>query len=56
MEKILENTYGNINIELINEMALLCDRIDINIREVVDAAKTKSLLPRSWSWWALHTY
>ena len=41
MEKILENTYRNVNIGLINEMAMLCDRMRINIWEVIDAAKTK---------------
>lgn len=41
MEKILENTYRNINIGLINELAILCDRMNINLWEVVDAAKTK---------------
>jgi len=41
MEKILENTYRNVNIALINEMALLCDKMDIDIWEVVDAASTK---------------
>lgn len=41
MEKILENTYRNINIGLVNEMAILCNKMGINIWEVVDAAKTK---------------
>lgn len=41
MEKILENTYRNINIGLINELAMLCDRMGISIWEVIDAAKTK---------------
>lgn len=41
MEKILENTYRNVNIGLINELAMLCDRMDINIWEVIEAAKTK---------------
>lgn len=41
MEKILENTYRNINIGLINEMAQLCHRMKIDIWEVVEAAKTK---------------
>jgi UDP-N-acetyl-D-glucosamine dehydrogenase len=41
MEKILENTYRNVNIGLINELAILCDKMNINIWEVVDAAKTK---------------
>lgn len=41
MEKILENTYRNVNIGLVNELAMLCDRMGIDIWEVVDAAKTK---------------
>lgn len=41
MEKILENAYRNINIGLVNEMAMLCDRMDIDVWEVIEAAKTK---------------
>ena len=41
MEKILENTYRNINIGLVNELAILCNKMHINIWEVIDAAKTK---------------
>ena len=41
MEKILENTYRNINIGLINEFAMLCEKMNINIWEVIEAAKTK---------------
>ena len=41
MEKILENTYRNINIGLANEMAMLCNKMGIDYWEVVDAAKTK---------------
>ena len=41
MEKILENTYRNINIGLINEMGRLCHEMGISIWEVIDAAKTK---------------
>jgi UDP-N-acetyl-D-glucosamine dehydrogenase len=41
MEKILENTYRNINIGLANEMAIICHKMDINVWEVIDAAKTK---------------
>ncbi len=41
MEKILENTYRNINIGLVNELAILCDKMNISLWEVVDAAKTK---------------
>lgn len=41
MEKILENTYRNINIGLINELAILCNKMGINIWNVIEAAKTK---------------
>lgn len=41
MEKILENTYRNINIGLVNELAQLCDKMGIDVWEVIDAAKTK---------------
>ncbi|WP_340111719.1 nucleotide sugar dehydrogenase [Maribellus mangrovi] len=41
MVKILENTYRLVNISLINEMALLAGKMDINIWEVIEAAKTK---------------
>ncbi|ABP67388.1 UDP-glucose/GDP-mannose dehydrogenase [Caldicellulosiruptor saccharolyticus DSM 8903] len=41
MEKILENTFRNINIALVNEMAILCERMNIDIWEVIEAAKTK---------------
>ncbi|MFA5588896.1 MAG: nucleotide sugar dehydrogenase [Bacteroidales bacterium] len=41
MEKILENTYRNINIGMINELAILCHRMNINLWEVIEAAKTK---------------
>lgn len=41
MEKVFENTFRNINIALVNELTLLCNRMGINIWEVIDAAKTK---------------
>lgn len=41
MEKILENTYRNVNIGLINELAKLCNEMNISIWEVIEAAKTK---------------
>ena len=41
MEKILENTYRNVNIGLVNELAILCNRMGIDVWEVIDAAKTK---------------
>lgn len=41
MEKILENTYRNINIGLVNELAMLCNKMNISLWEVIEAAKTK---------------
>lgn len=41
MEKILENTFRNINIALANEMAILCNKMGIDVWEVIDAAATK---------------
>ena len=41
MVKILENTYRLVNISLINELALLAGKMDINIWEVIEAAKSK---------------
>lgn len=41
MVKILENTYRLVNISLINELALLCTRMHIDLWEAIDAAKTK---------------
>ena len=41
MVKLLENTYRQVNIALINELAILCNMLEIDIWEVVEAAKTK---------------
>lgn len=41
MEKILENTYRNINIGLVNEIGRLCHEMGISVWEVIDAAKSK---------------
>lgn len=41
MEKILENTYRNINIGLVNELTMLCNEMGISMWEVIEAAKTK---------------
>lgn len=41
MEKIFENTFRNINIALANEIAMLCNKMNIDVWEVIDAAKTK---------------
>jgi UDP-N-acetyl-D-glucosamine dehydrogenase len=41
MVKLLENTFRAVNIGLVNEIALMCERLGIDVWEVVDAAKTK---------------
>ena len=41
LAKLVENTFRFINISFINEMALLCDRLGVNVWEVIEAAKTK---------------
>ena len=41
MTKLLENIFRSVNIALVNEMALLCERMDIDLWEVIGAAKTK---------------
>ena len=41
MVKLLENTYRHVNIAFINELAVLCNMLEIDIWEVIDAAKTK---------------
>ncbi len=41
MTKVFENTFRAVNIALVNEMAMLCDRLGIDIWEVIDAASTK---------------
>ncbi len=41
MSKLLENTFRMINIGLVNELALICDRLGLDVWEVVEAAATK---------------
>jgi UDP-N-acetyl-D-glucosamine dehydrogenase len=41
MVKLLENTFRAVNIGLVNEIALMCHKMDINVWEVIDAAKSK---------------
>ena len=41
MAKLLENTFRSVNIGLINEVALICDRMDLDVWEIIDAAATK---------------
>ena len=60
LTKLLENIYRSVNIGMVNEMKNLCNKMKINIFEVIDAAKTKpfwfsSFLSGSWVWRTLHT-
>jgi len=41
MAKLLENTFRMINIGMVNEMAIMCDRLGVDVWEVIDAAATK---------------
>ncbi len=41
MVKLLENTFRSVNIGLINEVALICDRMELDVWEIIDAASTK---------------
>jgi UDP-N-acetyl-D-glucosamine dehydrogenase len=41
MAKLLENTFRAVNIGLVNEIAIICEKLDINVWEVIDAAATK---------------
>ena len=41
MVKLLENTFRAVNIAMINEVAIMCDRLDVDVWEVIEAAKTK---------------
>jgi len=41
MVKLLENTFRSVNIGLVNEVALMCDRLELDVWEIIDAAATK---------------
>ncbi|NVM04296.1 MAG: nucleotide sugar dehydrogenase [Candidatus Helarchaeota archaeon] len=41
MVKLLENTFRSVNIALVNEVAIMCDRLNLNIWEIIDSASTK---------------
>ena len=41
MAKLLENTFRMVNIGLVNELAMMCDRLGVDVWEVIDAAATK---------------
>ena len=41
LAKLLENIYRNVNIALVNQLALLCERMGVDVWEVIDAASTK---------------
>lgn len=42
MAKVFENVFRSVNIALVNELTMLCDRMNINVYEVIDAAATKN--------------
>lgn len=42
MTKLVENVFRSVNIAFVNELAVLCDRMGINVHEVIDAATTKN--------------
>lgn len=42
MTKVFENTFRSVNISLVNELMMLCDRMGINVWEVIDTASTKN--------------
>jgi UDP-N-acetyl-D-glucosamine dehydrogenase len=42
MAKVFENVFRSVNIALVNELAILCDRMNLNVYEVIDAAATKN--------------
>lgn len=42
MSKLLENTYRAVNISLINEIKIICEKLNLNIYEIIDAASTKN--------------
>ena len=44
MAKVLENTQRDLNIALINETAILCDKFNIDTKDVIDSAKTNGIL------------
>ena len=58
--KILENTYRAVNIALVNELKVLCDKMGIDVWEVIEAAKTKpfgfSAFYPGRGWRALHSH
>lgn len=42
LAKVFENVFRSVNIALVNELAMLCDRMDVGVFEVIDAASTKN--------------
>ncbi|WP_417040511.1 hypothetical protein [Cylindrospermopsis raciborskii] len=50
MAKVIENTQRDLNIAFMNELALICDRMNIRTYDVLQAARTKwNFLPFSWN-------
>ena len=59
MSKLLENVYRAVNISLVNEIKIICDKIGLNVNKVIDIAKTKPYGFREFrltrNRWSLHT-
>ena len=61
MAKLLENTFRMINIGLVNEMAIMCDRLGLDVWEIIDAAADETIWiyeihSRSRTWRTLHPH
>ena len=61
MAKLLENTFRMINIGLVNEMAIMCDRLGLDVWEIIDAAADETIWiyeihSRSRTRWTLHSH
>ena len=41
MSKLVENSYGSVNIGLVNELKVICKKMNINVHKVIDTAGTK---------------
>ena len=59
--KVFENTFRAVNIALVNELALLCDRIDLDVWGSLGCGQYQTFrnyafLPWSWGWWSLYSY
>ena len=59
MSKLLENTYRSVNISMVNEIKIICEKLNIDIYDVINAAATKNfgfqkICTWTRSWWTLY--